>query len=153
MSPRIDNTTASHGVGWRWRTGPAVLFAVALGGMLGASARYVLSEVVSRDPASFPVATFAENVGGSLLLGFALVTIVRRYPPARYLRPFVATGFLGSFTTFSALVIEGELLVRDGRAVLAATYWVTTLAAGLVAAFVGIAAARSLSPDRRSTVQ
>jgi fluoride exporter len=150
MSPDTHGHHRSHGAGWRWRTGPSVLVAISVGGMLGASVRYVSSELIARDSHAFPVATLVENVTGSLLLGFVLVTIVRRYPPSRYLRPFFATGFLGSYTTFSALIIEGELLVRDRRVMLAASYWVASLALGLAAALIGILVARAVTPEPRA---
>lgn len=112
--------------------------AVALGGMLGASARYGLSQTIPRSGGGFPWATLIENVAGSLLLGVAMVVIARRFSSTSLVRPFAAVGFLGSFTTFSAVMVEGDLLVRDGDPGLAVLYWAVTLAAGLVAALVGI---------------
>ena len=111
--------------------------------MAGASARYGLSELVSVDGA-WPWDTFVENVLGAFLLGAVLTELVRRFPGSRYLRPFLAVGFLGSFTTFSALAVEADALVRDGRALLAASYWVASVTVGLVAAWAGIFATRAL---------
>lgn len=125
-----------------------VLAAVAVGGMLGASARYGLALAMPTAPGGFPWATLAANAAGSLLLGAVLVTVAHRFPPPSAVVPFVATGVLGSFTTFSAFVIEGQLLARDGSTVLAAAYWVTSIAAGLVAAGAGLAAGRALLPAR-----
>ena len=125
------------------------LVAVALGGMAGASVRYGLSELRAIGDGSFPWATFAENVGGCLLLGVAMVVIARRCAAGSLVRPLVAVGFLGSFTTFSAFIIEGELMVRSGDSTLAAAYWTASLAAGLVAALVGIAVASRLVPQRQ----
>ncbi|MFP4512635.1 MAG: fluoride efflux transporter FluC [Acidimicrobiales bacterium] len=117
---------------------------VALGGMAGAACRYGLGTLISTTPGDVPWDTFVENVAGAFLLGVVLSALVRRFPGSRYLRPFLAVGFLGSFTTFSALAVEADQLIRDGQAVLAAGYWVLSLVAGLSAAWVGIVLARSV---------
>ncbi len=78
-----------------------MLAAVALGGALGATARYAVAQLVHGAPGSFPWATFWTNASGSLVLGAVLVLVAERYPPTRYLRPFMATGFLGAYTTYS----------------------------------------------------
>jgi CrcB protein len=75
-----------------------------------------------------------------------LVLLVERFAPREHLRPFVATGFLGAFTTFSTLAVETDLLVRDGRAGIAAVYSVGSLVAGVVAVAAGMRVARRLPP-------
>jgi fluoride exporter len=114
--------------------------------MAGASVRYWLSRLVTTDAGTFPWDTFAENVVGAFLLGLVLVELVRRFPNHRYLRPFLAIGFLGSFTTFSALAVEADLLIRDGRLGLAGGYWLASVVSGLLAAWAGIAVARGSHP-------
>lgn len=121
--------------------GPAVVAAVAAGGALGAPARYAVAEVVSIGD-GFPWATFWTNVSGSLLLGFLLMLVVHRFPPSRFLRPFVATGFLGAFTTFSTFVVEADLLVRDGHPATAAVYVTASLVVGLAAVWAGVVGGR-----------
>lgn len=116
--------------------------AVAAGGALGASARYLVAELVGVGAAGFPWATFWTNVTGSLLLGFLLVVLIHRFPPSSYLRPFVATGFLGAFTTFSTFVVEADLLVDRGRPATATAYVTATVAVSLAAVWVGITAGR-----------
>src|SRR5579884_3187419 len=73
----------------------SVLASIAAGGALGTLARYLLASVVHRSPGSFPWATFWTNVTGSFVLGLVLVLILERFPPTRYLRAFIATGFCG----------------------------------------------------------
>lgn len=119
-----------------------VLGAIALGGALGAMARYAVAEVVGRDPDRFPWATFGTNVTGAFALGAVLVVLLRRYPPHRYLLPFVATGVLGSFTTFSTFAVETNDLLDHGQAGLAVGYVAATVVAGLLAAATGIAVGR-----------
>lgn len=131
--------TARHG-----RARPDVLVAIALGGALGALARYGVSEGVHVAKDSFPWATFWENVSGSLVLGVVLVLIVERFPPSRYARPFAAVGFLGAYTTYSTFAVETVLLVKDRHAGLAVAYALGSLAAGFVAVWIGIVLGRSV---------
>jgi CrcB protein len=119
-----------------------VLAAIALGGALGAPARYAVAELVGPSADGFPWATFWTNVIGSLALGFVLVVVLHRFPASQYLRPFVATGFLGSFTTFSTVLVETDLLVDHGRLDLAAAYVVASLVVGIAATAVGMAGGR-----------
>jgi CrcB protein len=137
----------------RVRADPPVLAAVALGGALGAPARYRLAQLAHVAPGSFPWATFATNVTGSFALGLVLALVIERFPPTRYLRPFVATGFLGAYTTYSTFAVETDLLVKDGHAALAFAYATASLVCGLVAAAAGLRTARALplpsGSDRR----
>jgi fluoride exporter len=52
--------------------------------------------------------------------------------------PFVTTGILGSYTTFSILSVETLALVEDGRALTAATYGASSMAIGYALALFGI---------------
>ncbi|GAC1329983.1 MAG: CrcB family protein [Mycobacteriales bacterium] len=124
---------------------PDVLAAVALGGALGAPARYGVELLVPAGPHAFPWATFLTNASGSLLLGTLLVLIHDRWPPSRYARPFLASGFLGAYTTFSSYVLQVDLLAKDGHAGTAAGYAVASLLIGLLLAWLGIAIGRRLA--------
>jgi CrcB protein len=125
----------------RRRVEPSVLAAIACGGALGAPARYGLAQLIHAAPGTFPWATFWTNITGSFALGFVLALLLERFPPTRYLRPFVATGFLGAYTTYSTLAVETDLLIKDGRAVIGIVYTGVSLLAGLVAVWLGISAA------------
>ena len=120
----------------------AVLAVVAAGGMAGASARYGVNQWIPTPPGGFPWATFWINVSGSFLLGLLLVVIVERLRPTRLLRPFLATGVLGAFTTMSTYQVETAVLVKDGHAATAALYSAGSLVAGLTAAYLGLVAGR-----------
>lgn len=120
------------------RLRPAVLGAVALGGALGTAGRYGVARLVPVEAGAFPWATFAVNLSGSFALGAVLALMLRRFPTTRFLRPFVAVGFIGAYTTYSTFAVETVLLVRDGHAVLAAVYALASLTAGLGAAWAGI---------------
>jgi CrcB protein len=126
----------------RNRPDAAVLAVVALGGMLGASARYGVDRWIPTPPGGFPWATFWVNASGSFLLGVLLVVIVERLRPTRLLRPFLAAGVLGAFTTMSTYQVETALLLEDGRVATAALYSVGSLVVGIGVAYLGLLAGR-----------
>jgi fluoride exporter len=87
---------------------------------------------------AFPFVTLTENVAGAFLLGVVLTALLRSPVLAARWRPFLATGVLGSFTTFSTLSLQVVELVRDGGVGLAAGYVGASIGAGLFAAAVGV---------------
>lgn len=121
---------------------PAALAAMALGGALGTAARYGVAQVVHASPGGFPWPTFWTNVSGSFALGLILAVVLQHFPPRRYLRPFVAVGFIGAYTTYSTFAVETVLLASDGHAGVAVAYAGASLFAGFVMAWVGIWSAR-----------
>ena len=124
------------------RVEPGVLAVIAVGGMLGAAARFKLAEALPTKPDHFPWATLWTNLSGSFLLGFLLIVLLERFPPTRYVRPFMATGILGAFTTMSTYTVETALLVKHDHAAIAALYGVGSVLAGVFLAYAGIATAR-----------
>ncbi|MBP2475958.1 CrcB protein [Crossiella equi] len=105
-----------------------VLLLVSAGGVLGALARHGIGVLV---PGPWP--TVGINVLGCLLIGL----LTARTAADSVLRPFLGTGVLGGFTTFSAYAVDAVRLVHDGRALEAALYLVGTLAAALLAVTAG----------------
>jgi fluoride exporter len=130
--------------GFSRRAQPAVLVAIALGGALGAVARYEVAQLIHVPKDAFPWATFWTNISGAFVLGFFLTLVVERFPPSRYPRPFFAVGFLGAYTTFSTMAVETVSLIRDGRPALGVGYLTGSIAAGLVVVYAGIVLARLL---------
>jgi CrcB protein len=130
------------------RVQPGVLAVIALGGMLGATARFKLAEALPTKVGQFPWATFWTNVSGSFVLGFSLVVLLERFPPTRYVRPFLATGVLGGYTTMSTYMVETAVLLKDGHSATALVYCASSLVVGLAVAYAGIVMAR-LTPERR----
>jgi CrcB protein len=106
------------------------LVAVAVGGALGALARWGLLEAFPHGD-GFPWATLGINVSGSALLALlATLAAVRARP---LLAIALGPGLLGGFTTLSTYAEETRVLAEAGRPLLAAAYVVGTLAACLAA--------------------
>ncbi len=120
------------------RADPRVLFAISLGSMGGATARYKLATWITVPAGGFPWATFWTNVSGSFVLGFLLLLLIERFPPTRYARAFAGTGFLGAYTTFSTFSVETDVLLKDGQLAVAVAYVVSSLALGIAVAWLGV---------------
>ncbi|MBB5870974.1 CrcB protein [Allocatelliglobosispora scoriae] len=99
---------------------------VALGGALGSALRWAISLLW---PSHFPWTTLAINIIGSAALGALLAWISLRPQTHPLLRPFVGTGILGGFTTFSTFTVEARALPAG----LAATYVVLTVTGAVTA--------------------
>ncbi len=133
------------------RLQPSVLAAVAAGGMLGASARFGVAQWVPTRPGRFPSATWWTNLSGSFLLGLLLVVLLERLATSRHLRPFLATGILGAFTTMSTYQVEAALLLRQGHAATGVAYGTLSLAVGIALAYAGTLVGRRLGPTREGS--
>jgi fluoride exporter len=120
--------------------------AVAVGGAIGGLARYGLNRAWPTAPGCFAWATFAENVLGCLLIGLLMVFVLDLWPTRPYLRPFLVTGVLGGFTTFSAYALDTRSLLAAGHVPLGLAYLFGTVVAGLVAVVVGLAVGRKFVP-------
>jgi len=116
--------------------------AVALGGALGTPARYGISLAVTVTPGTFPWGTFWTNISGSFALGLVLAVLLERFPPTRYLRPFVATGFLGAYTTYSTFAVESDRLMKNGHVGVGLAYVGASLAGGFGAVWIGLSLGR-----------
>ncbi len=128
-----------------------ILASIAVGGGLGSVARYGVGRALPTPPGGFPLGTFTINVTGSFALGFLMVYLLEVWPPRRYLRPLLAVGVLGGFTTFSTYTAEIRELFARGSWSLADSYAVDSLLAGLAAVWVGVTLARASAglPVRR----
>ena len=116
------------------------ILAIAIGGVIGSLGRFAVALLVGEwNPATLPWATLTVNIVGALAIGAIAASTAVAAGPA-WLRPFVITGVLGGFTTFSALALETGLLLDAGRVLVAVGYVVVTMAAGLAAVRVGQAA-------------
>jgi CrcB protein len=147
--PSLEHRPASRSLPRTRRAEPSVLAAIALGAALGAPARYGMAQIIHVTKDSFPWATFWTNISGSFALGLLLALILERFPPTRYLRPFIATGFLGAYTTYSTFAVETDLLIKDGHTPIGLAYAAASLVGGFGAVWVGIWAARTVPLPKR----
>ncbi|HEX4112544.1 MAG TPA: fluoride efflux transporter CrcB [Stellaceae bacterium] len=122
-----------------------IYLAIAVGGVLGCSARYAMTELVGsifgRD---FPYATLSINVLGSFLMGFLFVEMFERLEVEPYLRIGILTGVLGGFTTFSAFAMETLILLERGETGKGVLYVMLSVGLSLAGVFVGAFIARDL---------
>ena len=115
-----------------------LLMVVALGGALGAMARYGLSGWVQGwGSTTFPIGTMAVNIVGSFLLGLSLYLLESTAPTAE-LRAFVTIGFLGAFTTFSTFSYEAVVLLQGGEWTRGGLYVGGSLLLGLMGILMGL---------------
>jgi CrcB protein len=128
-SPQQRNELIGHHVG--------VLTMIALGGIVGAAVRYLIESHHPAAPGAVPWATLFINVSGCLLIGALMPALETQFPGHRLARPFLATGVLGGYTTFSTYCVESNQLLRGDDVVVACSYLAITVAAGVVAASTG----------------
>lgn len=124
---------------------------VAVGGALGAMARYGLGLTVGRLapgaawPQSWPWGTFTANVTGGLLMGLLAGWLALKSGAGQEsIRLFAAVGLLGGFTTFSAFSLEAALMIERRELATAFVYAVGSVVLSIVALFVGLMIARKL---------
>jgi CrcB protein len=119
------------------------LMQVALGGAIGASARYLTNVAATRAfGIGFPWGTIAVNIVGSFLMGALVVFLAHR--DATRLAPFLMTGLLGGFTTFSAFSLDALTLFERGETGTAALYVVGSVVLSLAAIVAGMAFLRGV---------
>jgi CrcB protein len=129
------------------RRGPAdlaVVAVIAAGGALGAAARYLIGVAWPTGAGGFPWATFVINVGGSGLIGILMVVVTDVLTRQRLVRPFLGTGVLGGFTTFSTYALDIQHLIAGRHPALALLYLVGTAAGALIAVWATASATRTL---------
>ena len=113
----------------------------AIGGALGALARWGLSEALP-SPGGWPLATLLVNLTGCFLLGALLAGLATRSPEPSWARPFLGVGVLGGYTTYSAFAVEVVRLADGGALPLAAGYMLLSLVGGIAAVALGAVAVR-----------
>ena len=107
------------------------VLSVALGGALGAVLRYLVGLAVA-----FPLGTLTVNVAGSLIIG--IVWALFNAKGLQAWLPFIMTGVLGGFTTFSAFSLHTVRLVEAGRLAAAGGYVMASVLLSLAACAVGL---------------
>lgn len=116
---------------------------IALGGAIGAVARYGLAGLVQRFASPyFPFGTFVVNIVGCFVFGILAGTAEHRFVLGPETRAFLLIGVLGGFTTFSTFSFETFQLLRDAEIMRASLNAAGQLVAGLIAIWIGFVLAR-----------
>ncbi len=115
----------------------------ALGGALGALARWGVVTALPHSPTGWPWATLLVNLTGCLLFGALVAVLTARSPEPPWARPFLAVGVLGGYTTCSAFTVDVVELAEAGHPVPAVGYVLVSVVGGVLAVAAGALAVRA----------
>jgi CrcB protein len=118
--------------GWREFT------SVAVGAVIGTGLRLTLDTVIPHTDTTFPLSTLLINIVGSFALGVLSSTLWRRPALPNWVKAGLGAGTIGSFTTFSALMVSLVAETSHGLGMLALGYLVLSLVLGFGAALLGL---------------
>jgi CrcB protein len=122
-----------------------VIVGVALGGAVGASARWLLDRLIeARSSAVFPLSTFTINITGCFLIGVVSAALVDRHHLPPWLRIGLVVGVVGGYTTFSTFAQETLDLADIHHVAIAFAYVVASVGVGLAAVYAGTSLGRAL---------
>ncbi len=122
---------------------PVTYLLAALGGVVGALARWGTAELLPSSPTGWPWATLLVNLTGCLLLGALLALLAARSPEPAWARPFLAVGVLGGFTTYSTFAVEVVERADAGAWLAVAGYVAASVLGGVLAVAAGAAVVRA----------
>ncbi len=121
------------------------IFWVAMGGAVGAVARYLVAlQALRLFGPGFPWGTVTVNVVGSLAMGLLAGLFAHRTQVSIEVRMFLMTGILGGFTTFSAFSLDVSVLVARKDYMMSALYIIGSVSLSVAALFIGLRIARLL---------
>lgn len=119
------------------------IFLVALGGSIGATMRYLVSDwTAQRWGADFPYGTLIVNVVGCFIIGLFMSLVTERIIVSPYWRLLVTVGFIGGLTTFSSFSYETIKLINDGQMTFALYNIIANFVLGFFATWTGISLAK-----------
>ncbi|WCN81405.1 fluoride efflux transporter FluC [Micromonospora sp. LH3U1] len=114
------------------------VLAIIVGGGIGATLRYVLwLNFAAATPPHFPWVTFMINIVGAFALGAVMTLLAAHRLPGPWGKPFLSTGLIGGFTTWSHFIVESDQLIGARRSGLAIIYIVVSIVGGVIAAALG----------------
>jgi len=115
------------------------LLAIAVGGALGALARYgVFVAATHLLGHGFPYGTLIVNVLGSLLLGVLVEGLALAWTMPESVRLFLVIGVFGAFTTFSTFSLDVAVLYERDRTITAAAYVLASVVLSVGGLFAGL---------------
>jgi CrcB protein len=122
---------------------------VAVGGAIGAMARFGLNVFLQRD-VEYPWGTLTANLLGCLVMGIIAQLISGTawfndagIIPDQY-RLLFAIGFCGSFTTLSSLVLEMNTMLQKNEIFYSFSYFIGTMIGGFACFYLGIMCVRTM---------
>jgi CrcB protein len=117
--------------------------AAALGGVPGALGRWGVTRALPHSPGAWPWAILLVNLTGCLLIGVLVAVLLARFPTHPWLRPFLVTGLLGGWTTYSTFAVDTVQLADAGALGVAVGYVAASVLGGVLAVVVGLIAGRA----------
>ncbi|MES2606386.1 MAG: CrcB family protein, partial [Pseudomonadota bacterium] len=117
---------------------------VALGGAIGATARFAVYNAAAFFNVSSQFATFVINALGALAIGVLYVVINEKSGLQPFGQHLLTIGFLGAFTTYSTYSLDALRMLEQGQVVPAVTYLVGTMVVCLLATYAGLSLTRLL---------
>lgn len=121
-----------------------ILLAIGFGSFLGGISRYLMTLFIqNKFLSTFPYGTLGVNIVGCFLIGIVYGLSARGNINVEW-RIFLATGFMGGFTTFSSFSNDTVSLLRDGQYWQASSYVAASVFIGLLATFGGILLIKNL---------
>lgn len=116
-----------------------LLVQVGMGGALGAISRMLISNYINRNfSLTFPIGILTINILGSFIIGLIMGGMYLKFNlgDIKFL-PFLITGLLGGFTTFSSFSLETLYVFQEGRVTQAILYIAFTMTGCLIGVYLG----------------
>jgi len=122
---------------------------VAIGAILGALSRFYIAELIQYlfSQEWVFLATFFVNISGCLIIAYIFTMVkenIRIIAPELGL--MIATGFCGSYTTFSTYSLEVNKFLEQGNVTFGLIYWLGSVLGGMMALKIGVILARTGFP-------
>ncbi|GEN52345.1 fluoride efflux transporter CrcB [Halobacillus faecis] len=114
-----------------------IYFYVGIGGMIGASLRFLIGEWLKNPDQWFPYSTLTVNLTGSFLLAWFTMGIVEKFSLSSNWKAALGTGLVGSYTTFSTLSMDAVSLYERGDIILSLFYIAISIFGGLAFSMLG----------------
>jgi len=121
-----------------------ILFAVGVGGGLGALARYYIAAALQPAGVAFNWGILIVNVSGGLVMGLIVEASALKLNLSPELRAFLTVGILGGYTTFSTFSLDSALLLQRGEYLQAAAYVIGSVVLSILALFAGLWLVRTI---------
>lgn len=118
---------------------------IGLGGAIGAILRVMLGRILPSEVLGIPFYILCINILGCFLMGILVEVLALYWPASTNIKLFLASGFLGGFTTFSSFALECGLLVEEGAHMNAVIYVVLSVTLSITFFFIGMRIIRVIS--------